>query len=96
MVHPVHLNLTKFLHYASRWIDQSDVSGRALLMLVALLFKVAAVPFHFWSPDVYEGSPSLVTAIDGDTGQGCIFCCILSIDGRRSASGWMVIQVKLL
>lgn len=25
-------------------------------------FKVAAVPFHFWSPDVYEGSPTLITA----------------------------------
>lgn len=34
-----------------------------LLLLVALLFKVAAVPFHFWSPDVYEGSPALVTAL---------------------------------
>jgi NADH-quinone oxidoreductase subunit N len=34
----------------------------ALMTIVALLFKVAAVPFHFWSPDVYEGSPSLVTA----------------------------------
>ena len=27
-----------------------------------LAFKVAAVPFHFWSPDVYEGSPTLITA----------------------------------
>lgn len=35
----------------------------SLLMVVALLFKVAAVPFHFWSPDVYEGSPSLVTTV---------------------------------
>jgi NADH-quinone oxidoreductase subunit N len=34
----------------------------ALLMVFAMLFKVAAVPFHFWSPDVYEGSPTLVTA----------------------------------
>ena len=33
-----------------------------ILIIVALLFKVAAVPFHFWSPDVYEGSPTLVTA----------------------------------
>jgi NADH-quinone oxidoreductase subunit N len=33
-----------------------------MLMLVAMLFKVAAVPFHFWSPDVYEGSPALITA----------------------------------
>lgn len=35
----------------------------ALMMVTAFLFKVAAVPFHFWSPDVYEGSPSLVTTV---------------------------------
>jgi NADH-quinone oxidoreductase subunit N len=29
---------------------------------VGLSFKIAAVPFHFWSPDVYEGAPTLVTA----------------------------------
>ncbi len=34
--------------------------GGALLM-VGLLFKVAAVPFHAWSPDAYEGAPSPVT-----------------------------------
>lgn len=32
------------------------------LILIALLFKVSAVPFHFWAPDVYEGSPTLITA----------------------------------
>lgn len=29
---------------------------------IGLAFKVAAVPFHFWSPDVYEGAPTLITA----------------------------------
>ena len=33
-----------------------------VLVVVGMLFKIAAVPFHFWAPDVYEGSPSLVTA----------------------------------
>lgn len=33
-----------------------------LLMLVGLAFKISAVPFHFWAPDVYEGSPTVVTA----------------------------------
>ena len=33
-----------------------------LLMMVGLCFKVAAVPFHFWAPDVYEGAPTLITA----------------------------------
>lgn len=31
-----------------------------LLMLVGLSFKVSAAPFHFWTPDVYQGSPGLV------------------------------------
>jgi NADH-quinone oxidoreductase subunit N len=33
-----------------------------LLMMVGLAFKISAVPFHFWAPDVYEGSPTVVTA----------------------------------
>ena len=34
----------------------------AVLVLVGFGFKVAAVPFHFWSPDVYEGAPTPITA----------------------------------
>ncbi|TJZ90095.1 NADH-quinone oxidoreductase subunit NuoN [Paracoccus gahaiensis] len=33
-----------------------------VFLLVGLAFKVSAVPFHMWTPDVYEGSPSPVTA----------------------------------
>lgn len=33
-----------------------------LLMIIGLSFKVGAAPFHFWAPDVYEGSPALITA----------------------------------
>ena len=33
-----------------------------VLLTIGMLFKVAAVPFHFWAPDVYEGSPSMITA----------------------------------
>ncbi len=33
-----------------------------LLLIVGLCFKVGAAPFHFWAPDVYEGSPTLITA----------------------------------
>jgi NADH-quinone oxidoreductase subunit N len=33
-----------------------------LLIIVGLCFKVGAAPFHFWTPDVYEGAPSLITA----------------------------------
>jgi NADH-quinone oxidoreductase subunit N len=33
-----------------------------LLIIIGLCFKVGAAPFHFWTPDVYEGAPSLITA----------------------------------
>ncbi|MCA6422633.1 MAG: NADH-quinone oxidoreductase subunit N [Flavobacterium sp.] len=32
------------------------------MMIIGMLFKIAAAPFHFWAPDVYEGSPSMTTA----------------------------------
>lgn len=34
-----------------------------VMMLIAMCFKVSAAPFHFWAPDVYEGSPTLITAL---------------------------------
>ncbi len=33
-----------------------------LFILIAILFKMALVPFHFWAPDVYQGSPTMITA----------------------------------
>ena len=33
------------------------------LLTIGMLFKIAAVPFHFWAPDVYEGSPNLTAAL---------------------------------
>jgi len=32
-----------------------------LLVTIAIAFKIAAVPFHFWVPDVYHGAPTLIT-----------------------------------
>jgi len=34
-----------------------------ILILVGLAFKISAVPFHFWAPDVYEGAPTHITAL---------------------------------
>lgn len=33
-----------------------------IIMVVGLLFKISAAPFHFWSPDVYDGIPTIVTS----------------------------------
>jgi len=44
-----------------RGIDPMFGTG-IMLIIVGLCFKVGAAPFHFWTPDVYEGSPTLITA----------------------------------
>lgn len=36
--------------------------GGVLLLLIGLCFKVGAAPFHFWTPDVYDGAPILITS----------------------------------
>ena len=38
------------------------IAAMAMLVLVGFAFKISAVPFHFWSPDVYEGAPTPITA----------------------------------
>jgi NADH-quinone oxidoreductase subunit N len=57
-------NLVEILDLLSRSALTEDglVLGGLALMLVGLGFKVAAVPFHFWTPDVYQGSPSPMVA----------------------------------
>lgn len=38
-----------------------EIAG-VLLLFVAMCFKVSAAPFHFWTPDVYDGAPSVFTS----------------------------------
>lgn len=47
-------------HPKSEW--SIFLSAGVFLLFVGLAFKVAAVPFHFWVPDVYDGAPTPVTA----------------------------------
>ncbi len=47
------------------WYNNGNSLGieiGGILIVVALLFKLGAAPFHMWVPDVYEGSPTYVTA----------------------------------
>jgi len=49
------------------------------LLFVGLAFKVALVPFHMWSPDVYEGSPTPVTGFMATTTKAAAFAAMLRI-----------------
>ena len=54
---------TNFEVIASRTADSTiGIIFAMVFILVGLAFKVSAVPFHMWTPDVYEGSPTSVTS----------------------------------
>jgi len=59
---------TTDLKAISFYIMQNGLSGNPVLTLsmillaVAFSFKIAAVPFHMWAPDAYEGAPTSITA----------------------------------
>jgi len=77
----------------------------SLMMLLALIlvttgmgFKIAAVPFHMWAPDVYEGAPTPVTAYLSVGSKAASFAMLMRIffEGLPSlVSHWQVIFVCL-
>lgn len=55
--------------------------GGFALMIVAVGFKLAVVPFHMWTPDVYEGASSPVTAFIATISKGGMFALLLRFFG---------------
>jgi NADH-quinone oxidoreductase subunit N len=49
------------------------------MLLVGLGFKVSAAPFHVWTPDVYEGAPTAVTAFMASAGKVAAFAALIRI-----------------
>ncbi len=48
-----------------------------VLLLVGIGFKLGVVPFHMWTPDVYEGAPAPVTAFVATISKGAMFALLL-------------------
>lgn len=48
-----------------------------VLLLIGFSFKVASVPFHMWVPDVYEGSPTIVSALMSTAGKTAAFSSLI-------------------
>ncbi len=74
-------NLPEIADYLARNVVASNgvlLAGLALL-LVGFGFKVAAVPFHMWSPDVYQGSPSPITGFMAAVAKVGAFAALLRV-----------------
>jgi NADH-quinone oxidoreductase subunit N len=59
--------------------NQTLVIAALALMLVGILFKVSAAPFHVWTPDVYEGAPSPVVALLSTAPKAAAFALLLRV-----------------
>ncbi len=54
------------------------VAGAALL-LIGFFFKVSAVPFHMWTPDVYQGTPTTITAYMATASKSAAFVGLILV-----------------
>jgi NADH-quinone oxidoreductase subunit N len=70
------------------------------LMFVGLGFKVAAAPFHVWTPDVYEGAPAPVVGFMSTAPKAAVFAVLLRIMFEAHAPGrlgliWVVAALSM-
>lgn len=54
------------------------LAGWALL-LVAIGFKISLVPFHFWTPDVYQGAPAPISGVMATAAKGAVLTALLPL-----------------
>jgi NADH-quinone oxidoreductase subunit N len=60
-------------------IEQYLLSAGLLLIFAAMNFKVSAAPFHFWTPDVYDGAPTVFTSFMATIVKAAGFMAFISI-----------------
>lgn len=74
--------------------------GTLSLVLVGIGFKISAVPFHFWAPDVYEGAPTPVAGFLSTASKAAGFAVLMRIllvvyGGQEIIPVWVVIIAAL-
>ena len=68
---------SEHMNNVSSWYNPLYFNISLLIMSVGFLFKVSAAPFHFWSPDVYDAIPTIVTTFVAITAKISILVFLL-------------------
>src|SRR5262249_49271889 len=69
-------------------LDRILIVGGLILIVTGAGFKLAVVPFHMWTPDVYQGAPAPVAAYVATVSKGAMFALLLRfyfLSGARNA-----------
>ena len=61
------------------WYSTNYINFSLLIMSVGFLFKISAAPFHFWSPDVYDAIPTIVTTFVANIAKLSIFIFLFEL-----------------
>ncbi len=70
-----------------------------LLLLISMSFKVSAAPFHFWTPDVYDGAPTVFTSFMATIVKTGVFIAFLRLfDGAygNSPGEWKIVLAFII
>ena len=96
------LGTTRFDGISEVLAATSDMSPGVVVGLVMIIaglsFKVAAVPFHMWAPDAYEGAPIPITAYLAVGSKAAAFALVLRLFGEAlipAAADWQIVIVIL-
>jgi NADH-quinone oxidoreductase subunit N len=73
------LNLFRIARAMSTILDNDALMFGVMLLAAGLCFKVAAAPFHVWTPDVYEGAPTPITAFLSTASKAAAFAIFARI-----------------
>lgn len=82
----------RYVYYSS-WYLHTYFFYSLLLISVGFLFKIAAAPFHWWSPDVYDGVPTIVTTLIALMGKISILIIMLELVHHTSSLLLSSIQI---
>jgi NADH-quinone oxidoreductase subunit N len=92
-------DLNGHLDHSGGWASMTSVA--LLLMFIGLGFKVSAVPFQIWTPDVYQGAPAPVTAFLSVGPKAAAFAVVLRVfvvgfAGGSSLAFWLIWLTAIL
>lgn len=75
-----HLNIFDIFKYlANNDVNEILLTISGLMLIAGVGYKISAVPFHFWTPDVYEGAPVTITALLSVASKAAGFAVLIRI-----------------